>query len=110
MVIPFCGFVFPLAAPGWCAGGHRPPNDRATGLPFTDKNNPDPKKRDRPLLGVQILMSMQSDGPGKWTGQIYNDDNGKLYRGHLIELNPSTIRIEGCWMFICDGEELARLE
>ena len=30
--------------------------------------------------------------------------------GNLIELGPSTIRIEGCWLLICSGEELTRVE
>src|SRR4051794_17991864 len=71
-----------------------------------DKNNADPAKRNRPLVGVQVLISMQPSGASKWSGQVYDDDNGRTYSGNLIELGPSSIKIEGCWVMICDGENL----
>ena len=39
------------------------PNDPATGRPKTDKNNADASKRNRPLLGVQIVFGMRPSGP-----------------------------------------------
>jgi uncharacterized protein (DUF2147 family) len=83
--------------------------DPATGQPWTDKNNPDPALRDRPLVGVAVLRSLQPDGPGKWSGTLYNDDNGNTYNGHLLELGPRTIRIEGCVIGICGGQNLSRI-
>src|SRR5208282_6552770 len=50
------------------------PIDPATGAPWADKNNPDPGQRGRPLVGVAVLSSMMPDGPGKWSGQLYNTD------------------------------------
>jgi uncharacterized protein (DUF2147 family) len=94
-----CGFV----------AGTSPVNDPATGRPFTDKHNPDPAKRDRPLIGVQTL-SVRPDGAGRWSGSLYNDDDGRTYSGRLIELDPTRIRIEGCVVFVCGGEELTRIE
>jgi uncharacterized protein (DUF2147 family) len=78
------------------------------GAEATDKNNADPAKRNRPLAGIEILISMRRNGLNKWTGQVYNDDDGKLYEGHLIENDASNIRIEGCWLGICGGEDLTR--
>jgi len=83
--------------------------DPATGRPWTDKNNPDPALRDRPLVGVAVLRSLQPDGPGKWSGTLYNNDNGNTYSGHLLELGPRTIRIEGCVIGICGGQDLSRI-
>jgi uncharacterized protein (DUF2147 family) len=65
--------------------------DPETGLPWTDKNNPDPAQRNRPLVGVAVLYSLVADGPGKWTGRLYNVDNGQSYAGHLLELDARTI-------------------
>jgi hypothetical protein len=31
----------------------------------------------RPLVGVEVLSSMMPDGPGKWSGWLYNTDNGR---------------------------------
>src|SRR5262252_2742402 len=62
-----------------------PTIDPATGRPFTDKNNVDPAKRNRPLVGVEILISMHRNSTAKWSGQLYNDDDGRTYPGNLIE-------------------------
>jgi uncharacterized protein (DUF2147 family) len=83
--------------------------DPETGAPWTDKHNPDPAQRGRPLVGVYVLYSMTPDGPGKWAGQLYNTENGNSYNGRLIELGPQTIRIEGCVIGICGGRNLSRL-
>ena len=84
--------------------------DPATGQPPTDKKNADPSRRNRPLVGVPVLMGMRPVGPGKWTGRLYNVDDGNTYTGNLIELGPDAIRIEGCWLGICGGENLTRVK
>jgi uncharacterized protein (DUF2147 family) len=81
----------------------------ATGRPWTDKNNSDASKRNRPLVGVQVLFDMQSSGAGKWAGTLYDSDRGNTYSGNLIELAPERIRIEGCVLSLCGGEELTRV-
>jgi uncharacterized protein (DUF2147 family) len=83
--------------------------DPATGQPPTDRRNADPGRRNRPLVGVPVLMGMRAVGPGKWTGRLYNVDDGSTYTGNLIELGPDAIRIEGCWLGICGGENLTRV-
>jgi uncharacterized protein (DUF2147 family) len=87
----------------------QPPLDPATGKPWTDKNNPDAAKRERPLVGMQVLFDMQPNGPGKWSGTLYDSDRGRTYAGNLVELGPERIRIEGCMVMLCGGEELRRL-
>jgi uncharacterized protein (DUF2147 family) len=84
------------------------PIDPATGRPPTDKNNTDPAKRNRPLVGAEVLISMHHDEPTRWSGQLYNVRDGQNYSGNLIETGPSSIRIEGCWLGICGGEDLTR--
>ena len=86
----------------------KPPLDPATGRPWTDKNNPDAAKRNRPLIGVEVLSGMHAVAPHKWTGQLYDPDRGITLSGNLLELNQDTIRIEGCLLFLCGGEELHR--
>jgi len=95
-----CGFIVQSS----------PPVDPATGRPMTDKNNADPAKRNRSLVGIEMLISMHRDSTSKWSGQLYNDDDGKTYSGNLIEQGPSSIRIEGCWLGICGGDELTRIK
>ena len=84
--------------------------DPATGQPWTDKNNIDPSLRSRPLLGLPVLIGMQPMGYGKWSGHLYNVDDGKTYQGNIIELNATTIKVEGCVLIICGGENLSRLK
>jgi uncharacterized protein (DUF2147 family) len=95
-----CGFIAQTS----------PSHDPVTGQIVKDKNNADPTKRNRPLVGVQVLISMQPNGASKWSGQVYDDDNGKTYSGNLIELGPTSIKIEGCWLMICDAENLTRIK
>jgi uncharacterized protein (DUF2147 family) len=86
----------------------RPRLDPETGRPWTDKKNADPDKRTRPLVGVQVLIAMRPSGPGKWSGRLYNADDGKTYSGNLVELGRGSIRVEGCWLGMCGGENLRR--
>jgi len=75
---------------------------------YSDKRNDDVTKRDRSRIGIEVLISMRPDGPSKWSGQLYSDRNGQTYSGDLIELNPSTLRVQGCWLVFCAGEKLTR--
>jgi len=84
--------------------------DPETGRPWTDKNNPDPAQRGRPLVGVAVLSGLIPDGPGKWSGRLYNVDNGNSYSGHLLELDARTIRVEGCAIGICGGQNMTRIK
>jgi uncharacterized protein (DUF2147 family) len=86
----------------------KPPLDPATGRPWIDKNNPDALKRSRPLIGVEVLSGMRPAAAHKWTGQLYDPDRGISLSGNLLELDQNTIRIEGCLLFLCGGQELHR--
>ena len=87
------------------------PIDPATGRPWADKNNIDPNLRNRPLVGVQVLIAMRPNGFGKWSGRLYNRGDGKTYTGYLNELDARTIRVEGCVLSIlCGGENMTRIK
>ena len=88
----------------------KPPLDPATGEPQTDKNNSDAAKRGRPLVGIEVLSSMRPNGARKWSGQLYDPDRGVTLGGNLLELDQDTIRIEGCLLMLCGGEELHRVK
>jgi uncharacterized protein (DUF2147 family) len=91
-----------------------------TSQPGLDENNPDPSKRDRPIVGTQILLGMKpaggtggtggasGTGSNRWDGEIYNPENGKTYSGHIILLSPDQLRIEGCLLIFCGGENWTR--
>ena len=96
---------------GLCASvaSARSPTDPETGRPWTDKHNPDPALRSRPLVGVMVLYAMMPEGAGRWAGTLYNTDDGKSYQGRLVEIDHGTIRVEGCVIGICGGRNLRRL-
>ena len=85
------------------------PIDKATGKPATDEHNPDVAKRSRPLMGVQVMYGMKPAGPGKWTGHLYNADDGKTYEGSLTVLGSNSVHVEGCVMGLCGGEDWQRV-
>jgi uncharacterized protein (DUF2147 family) len=66
------------------------------GKPKFDKNNPDPKLRARPLIGLQIINGMVPDGDLRWVGKIYNADDGKLYRSTAV-MSGDTLLVKGHW-------------
>lgn len=88
----------------------KPPLDPATGKPPIDKNNADASKRNRPLVGVEVLSGMRPSAPRKWSGQLYDADRGQTFSGNLVETGQDTIRIEGCMLGICGGEDLHRVK
>jgi uncharacterized protein (DUF2147 family) len=72
-------------------------NDPETGRPKTDKNNADASLRGRPMVGVQIVLGMKPSGTAnKWSGQVYNAEDGKTYSGSLALQDANTIKLEGC--------------
>jgi uncharacterized protein (DUF2147 family) len=72
------------------------PNDPQTGKPKVDKNNVDAGKRGRPLVGVQIVTGLKADGANKWSGQIYNPEDGKTYNVSMTLPSPNTVKVQGC--------------
>lgn len=55
------------------------PLDEA-GKPKVDKNNPDAKRKNDPLMGLKLLRNFKHDGGDKWSdGKIYDPENGKEY-------------------------------
>jgi uncharacterized protein (DUF2147 family) len=72
------------------------PNDPATGKPKVDKNNIDASKRGRPIIGVQLVTALKPAGANKWSGQIYNPEDGKTYNANVTLQNANTITVQGC--------------
>jgi uncharacterized protein (DUF2147 family) len=76
------------------------PNDRKTGKPKTDQRNPDPAKRARPLLGLQVVNGMTPSGPDRWSGIIYNADDGHIYKARLKVKDSRTAILKGCVLMV----------
>jgi uncharacterized protein (DUF2147 family) len=74
----------------------REPNDPQTGKPKVDKNNADAGQRSRAIIGVQIAIGLKPDGANKWSGQVYNPEDGKTYAGSITMPSANVIKIQGC--------------
>lgn len=75
-----------------------------------DIHNPNKALRNRPTLGLPILLHMQpTDKPGHWEGQIYNAEDGRTYDGSISLRSANVLHIEGCALAIfCGGEDWRR--
>jgi uncharacterized protein (DUF2147 family) len=76
------------------------------GKPKTDQNNSDQSKRSRPLIGVQIVLGMKPAGTDKWSGQVYNAEDGKTYSGNLTFSGGDSLQLQGCALggLVCKGQ------
>jgi uncharacterized protein (DUF2147 family) len=89
--------------------GLKQPIDPATGKPQVDDKNPNPALARRPIIGLPLFSGMHASGPGKWSGQIYNADDGSTYASNVSVTGPDTLRVEGCVGMICGGETWTRV-
>ena len=89
--------------------GLKQPIDPATGKPQVDDKNPNPALAKRPIIGLPLFSGMHPSGPGKWSGQIYNADDGGTYASSVSVAGSDTLRVEGCVGALCGGETWTRV-
>ena len=94
-----CGVIFSV----------RDKIDPATGKPAVDDKNPNPALKNRSMVGLPLFSGMRPDGPNKWSGTIYNADDGSSYASNVSVLSPTQLRVEGCVGPICGGETWTRV-
>lgn len=88
-----CGKVVWLQTPNAPGGG-----------PRTDIKNPDPKKRSRPVIGLTLLDNLKPDD-AKFSGEIYNAEEGKMYSVSLERESASELNISGCLLKVLCGSQ-----
>jgi len=74
-----------------------------------DSENPDPALKNRPTLGMPILVNMKPDAKkregNRWVGKIYNARNGKMYDSNVTLVSPTSLKVQGCVLgLFCGGE------
>ena len=89
--------------------GLKQPIDPATGKPQVDDKNPNPALAKRPVIGLPLFSGMRATGPGKWSGQIYNADDGGTYASSISVAGPDALKVEGCVGALCGGETWTRV-
>lgn len=84
------GTIVHLEEPNFEAGHPR------AGKPKVDMSNPDPKLRERPIIGLQILQGFTYAGDGKWTGgSVYDPANGKTYKAQITLQGRDQLALRG---------------
>jgi uncharacterized protein (DUF2147 family) len=76
-----------------------------------DSNNPDASKKNRPTLGMPILIDMKKKAGGEsWEGQVYNAKDGQTYSSSITPTDADHLEIRGCVLgFLCGGETWTRV-
>jgi uncharacterized protein (DUF2147 family) len=82
----------------------REPIDPATGQPQRDNKNPNPALAKRPIVGLVLFQAMQPSGTARWSGTIYNADDGQSYASNIAMTGPHSLRVEGCLGALCGAE------
>ncbi|MGI6198069.1 MAG: DUF2147 domain-containing protein [Candidatus Cloacimonadaceae bacterium] len=66
------------------------------GKPIVDKNNPDKKLRNRPLMNMVIITGLEYKKKASYEGgKIYNPDDGKTYNCKVEMPNVNTLKLRG---------------
>jgi uncharacterized protein (DUF2147 family) len=81
------------------------PVNPATGKPQIDDKNANPALTKRPIIGINIFKAMKAVANNKWSGVIYNADDGKSYSSDVIVAGARKLEVRGCVMgILCGGE------
>ena len=66
------------------------------GQPLTDALNPDPRQRQRPVCGLQVIGDLKLQQNGAWdTGWIYDPKEGKSYDVEIMLRGPDRLQVKG---------------
>lgn len=67
----------------------------------TDENNPDPKLRQRKVLGMQVLSRLRYNASsGRWEhGKIYDPKTGRLWSSVAYLDEGGVLNVKGYWQF-----------
>jgi uncharacterized protein (DUF2147 family) len=75
----------------------------ADGGSATDRFNPNPALRSRPIAGLEILSGFTRE-KATWRGRIYDPRNGKSYKSFLTRNADGTLKVQGCIAFLCQTQ------
>ena len=76
----------------------------------TDVRNPDASKRDRKILGLNILEGY-TGGPTEWSGgTVYDPQTGDSSNDSTLKLqSPNTLLVKGCRIVFCRSETWTKI-
>ena len=78
--------------------------------PGVDDKNPDPAMRNRPMLGVPILINMKQTQGNRWDGKIYDATRGSIFDSNISVNRQDMLEVRGCVAGVfCGGEDWKRV-
>lgn len=106
----YCGYITVVAVPDHIYRKNKKQIEQVGEQNLPDVLNKDPKLRNRPLRGLQIL-TIEETAPPVYKGKLYNAEDGNTYDGVLTLRNASQIELSGCVLFnvVCRGEVWERV-
>lgn len=88
----YCGKIIWLKEPNYPATD---PKGRE-GKPKVDSENPDPYKRERPILGMDLVWGLTHSGGNLWeNGTIYDPREGKTYKCKMTLEKADHLKVRG---------------
>ncbi|HEY3309900.1 MAG TPA: DUF2147 domain-containing protein [Desulfuromonadaceae bacterium] len=86
-----CGKIIWLRAPNYLSK-----KDGPVWEPKTDRKNPDPKLRSRPIIGLQVMSGLVPKGDKSWDqGACYDPESGKKYRCKMKLVSSTRLNLRG---------------
>jgi uncharacterized protein (DUF2147 family) len=86
-----CGKIVWLKRPVYTDG-----SDGQVGTAIIDQKNPDPARRNLPLIGLQILQGFSEEDNTTWVGgSCYDPKSGKSYQGKILLTAPGRLELRG---------------
>jgi uncharacterized protein (DUF2147 family) len=88
----FCGKLIWLKVPEY------PMDDEKefAGKPKVDRHNPDPARRNEPIIGKEILVNLAQVDSRSWSGgEIYDTKSGSTYRCKATLTDEGMLEIRG---------------
>ncbi len=73
-----------------------------------DTENPNPKLRKRPIMGLAVLSGFKAEKAGKYRGKIYDPKVGKTYKSFLSVRKNGTLKVQGCIGPFCQSQTWRR--
>jgi uncharacterized protein (DUF2147 family) len=88
----YFGRILSLKDPNWPADD----DQGMGGKPKSDRKNPDPKLRSRPIVGITIMMNFDYSGNNTWeSGRVYDPESGNTYRGKMNLTATNRLELRG---------------
>lgn len=75
------------------------------GVSGKDVKNSNKALRNRKIVGIRMIWGMKKSG-SKYSGKLYNPNDGKIYTGKIGSITANSIKLSGCALagLICRGQ------